>query len=47
MVILLGAFGGVLNSLLITSGFRLPFVADGVVNPGFAGNIRLARSASL
>jgi uncharacterized membrane protein YeaQ/YmgE (transglycosylase-associated protein family) len=46
-VLLLGGFGGVLNCILIDAGFRLPFVADRVVNPGFVGNILLGVGAAL
>jgi uncharacterized membrane protein YeaQ/YmgE (transglycosylase-associated protein family) len=50
LVLALGAFGGLLNSLLVDAGFRLPSRdADNpdIWSPGFLGNVLLGLGAAL
>jgi uncharacterized membrane protein YeaQ/YmgE (transglycosylase-associated protein family) len=50
LALVLGAFGGLLNSLLVDAGFRLPsrdVDNPDIWNPGFLGNILLGLGAAL
>src|SRR5438034_1561780 len=41
-----GAVGGLINTVLVEDGFHLPTMKDGILRPGFLGNILTGAAAA-
>jgi hypothetical protein len=46
VICLAGGTGGLINSIMVEDGFHLPNMADGILRPGFLGNILTGAAAA-